>query len=64
MKKPKPHIFWILLVLPLAFCSKPGQQEEDSLVLVEEEPFGEVDGKKVMLYTISNQQGLTVKITN
>lgn len=32
--------------------------------MVMEEPFGEVDGEPVTLFTIANQQGMTVKITN
>ena len=64
MKRFKPDIFWPLTLLIFSFCSTPNQQESANSISVDEVSFGEVEGKKVTLYTISNQQGLTVKITN
>ena len=65
MKKLRLNAFWVLTALILTYCSPSGKQEKEAgPVTVMEEPFGEVEGKEVTLYTISNQQGLTVKITN
>ena len=64
MRRFKLNIFVISISWIFAFCSPSNREKAADPIKISEEPFGEVDGKKVMLYTISNQQGLTVKITN
>ena len=64
MKKFQPFIFCLLAAPLFTSCSTYGQKEASEVITVQEEPFGEADGKKVTLFTISNQQGLSVKITN
>ncbi len=39
-------------------------QSENQSMSIQEKDFGEIDGKKVKLFTLSNNQGMTVKITN
>ncbi|MDN5216697.1 aldose epimerase family protein [Fulvivirgaceae bacterium BMA12] len=64
MKRFKLNIFLPLILLIFAFCSAPNKQESTSAISAKETPFGEIDRQQVMLYTISNQQGMTVEITN
>ena len=58
--------FVVLGGLVFLSCSRVGKEkgEASEVVSVKEESFGEVDGKGVSLFTISNQNGMEVKITN
>ena len=58
--------FVVLGGLVFLSCSRVGEEKggASEVVSVKEESFGEVDGKGVSLFTISNQNGMEVKITN
>ncbi|MBL7111931.1 MAG: galactose mutarotase [Bacteroidales bacterium] len=53
------NYLWILLLLISNSCQEPAKIKH-----ISEEPFGEIDGKKVILHTLTNSTGSQVKITN
>lgn len=56
---------WLLLIVLMAGCAgnREKQQAEDKMNL-KKELFGEVEGEKVFRYTITNENGMIVKIIN
>jgi len=60
----KGLILVLMAVMLISFCScKKGEVEEKKMG-IEKEPYGQADGKQVMLYTLTNSNGLVAKITN
>ena len=55
-------------LLIFAACDEPGEEERTSTVTdtagVQIEPFGEVDGQPVSLFTVTNANGIQMKATN
>jgi len=55
------HVFYLLSVIILFSCTQQPREPE----LIDENSFsGEMDGKQVVLYTLKNNNGLVVQITN
>ncbi len=59
-------IFPILSALIIVSCTGEVRQEKTKRenMKITKEKFGEADGKEVMLYTMTNDNGMSVKITN
>lgn len=55
-------ITFVLLMFAVVLLS--GSQRRPKIALVRTEPFGQVDGQQVELYTLSNRRGVEAQITN
>jgi len=69
MKRTRYFIMLTLAAVFIAACKEPSVQEKKNQAMqykpgIDRTSFGKIDGKSVMLYTIINKNGLTVKITN
>ncbi len=53
-----------LFVLILSGCKTKQQKSTNEAMKIKSEIVGQLDGKSVVLYTLSNENGMTVKITN
>lgn len=60
----KGLILLLLAVMVFSFCGCKKAEVEEKKMSIEKEPYGEADGKQVMLYTLTNSNGLVAKITN
>ena len=63
MKKNLLLPVWVMIVLLNVSCSND-QKKSDNNAPITETNWGNVDGKNVMLYTLTNKNGMQVKITN
>ena len=50
----------LILILTLCMC----QQPKETILTIEESPFGEVDGKVVKVFSLSDGKDLNVRIMN
>lgn len=55
------HLIWIVLVLLISCHTK---ENNAALKAIQVKEWGEVEGKKVYLYTLTNSKGNSVSITN
>lgn len=64
--KNYPFVMFLAVVLVVAGCSqKTGQSEQQTTGGIEKTPFGKLpDGREVVLYTLSNTLGMTMKVMN
>ncbi len=69
MRHSAPILFSVMISLPfLAACESPptdeGAEADVDTAGVQIEPFGEVDGEPIQLYTLTNANGMQVRATN
>lgn len=68
MRSQAPILFSLMFsLLIFAACDQPGETRSSAVTDtagVQIEPFGEVDGRSVQLYTVTNANGLQMKATN
>jgi aldose 1-epimerase len=62
MKKGLILLFLLLLIMSAIGCGPAGVEEKK--MSITKQPYGKVDGKEVMLWTLTNKNGLVAKITN
>ena len=61
------NLLLIITLVAIVGCNNPQKEKEpktDKSMNIKKEIFGEVEGKKVQLFTLTNNAGLTAKITN
>lgn len=60
----KVLILILLAVVAFSFCGCKQAEVEEKKMSIEKESYGKADGREVMLYTLTNANGLVAKITN
>ncbi len=58
------HYFIKTSLIIILFFFACAQQKVETGLSIKEQPFGEVDGKKVNLYTLTNTNNIEMKVTN